>query len=164
MTLPTPLTVDRALLSHVREVTKSDRTLGTAIHDGAAVLGIEIRWHESDVLAEAVRQHYDTTIETFRILHPDVSLDWYHEREAEHVFQELVTTAAAQGYGLVSQPVETIHAIADFGLAPPPEELQGVRRSPAWTEDQVDDLIAKLPGHHKIVVLTGHFRALAKAS
>lgn len=164
MTLPTPLLVDRDLLSRVREVTKSNRTLGTAIHDGAAVLGIEIRWHESDVLAEAVRQHYDTTVDTYRILHSDVTLDWYHEHEAEHTFRELVTTAAVRGYGLVAQPVETIHVIADFDLAAPPEELQRVRRSPAWTEVQADQHIARLPGYHKIVVLTGYFRALSKVS
>lgn len=164
MTLPTPLTVDRDLLSRVREVTKSDRTLGTAIHDGAAVLGIQIRWHEADVLAEAVRGHYDVELETYRVLHPSISLDWFHGREAQYMRRELIADAAEQGYGLVAEPVETVHVADDLSAVFQAEPLQRVRRSPAWTENAVDTFLASHPGAHKIVVLTGRFRKLAKAN
>lgn len=157
MTLPDPvITADPALISRVREATKSNRTLGTAIRDGAAVLGVEIRWHEADVLAEAVRHHFDGEIYVFRMLGRHVSLEWFREHELDHLVRDLVADAHEQGYALVEEPIETVHACPDFA------DVQ--RKGPAWTEDQVDRYVTAHPDHFKTVVLTGRVRKLGKAS
>lgn len=167
MTMPDPIVIaDRALLNRVTQAAASSKTLSAAIHDAAGALGIALPWHEADVLAEAVSHHYDVELQTTFVVHRDTGLDWFRERHGAHMRRELVVGAAEQGYALVEEPVETVHVSEDVvralqseGRPMPPE-----RRSPALTDEQVSQMVARYPFYMIVVALTGRFRKLAKAN
>lgn len=150
----TASTSDPRLLERVRAAAQPDRTLATALHDSAAVLGIQMHWHEADVLAEAVRGHHDKTLAVYRVVYPEIPLDDVLAMgERKHMLDELLHAAHSAGMALVTEPTERVDRIGGLLMdeAGPAKEI-GVH------------LAGLYPDRHLVIILTGKCRALVKAT
>jgi hypothetical protein len=160
MTMPDPISVaDLGLLDRVREAATSDKTLSAAIHDAAGALGIDLPWHEADVLAEAIRGHWECERLAFEIVSPSLALDDVRPGVRRRVLHNLLEQAAETGLGLVAEPVETLHLTSPFHCGPLTDRSSW---SPAMTDEEADQ--ASGAGQFRVLVLTGRFRKLAKAT
>lgn len=161
LTMPI-LNTDQALLKRVREVT-TGKELTAVIRDGAAALGIDVRWHEADVLAETVRHYYDTIEEVHCWVHSAISLDEFRLTEVKRLRRELLEGIDAKGLALVEEPVETIHATYDEYRALVPSADQPLRKSRPLSEAEAAKVSEHASDWCVVVVLTARCRRLVKA-
>jgi hypothetical protein len=155
------VTADPGLLKRVRDSIKPGSPLADAIRDAAARLGIDVPWHEADVLAEALRHQHDQVFEVYRVVHPGIGIDMFRETEGKYLRRELVEAIDNAGMALVEEPVETVHAVSDLAFTPR-SELH-LRKSPPLSEEQAKEITARHPEYFPLVVLTGRARRLATA-
>lgn len=152
----------------VRAALTSKKTLGAGIRDACAALQIDLRWHEADILAEAVGHHYDKMFEVVRILDQRWTSVESFRKTTEHEYQrrDLLDAIDKQGYALVEEPTETVHATpASYAAVLAAERDSGsIPRSHNMTDEQIAQF--ERGGRYQhclIVVLTGRCRKLAKA-
>jgi hypothetical protein len=145
---------DPLLLQRVRAAAQPDRTLAAALHDSTAVLGIQLNWHEADVLAEAVRGHHDKEVRVWRVVDPAIGLSRIREMGVqEDMLDELLRDAHKAGMALVAVPVETQYTVGSL------------RSAGSLAEKKLGlHLMSMYPDRYDVVLLTGKLRSFAKAT
>jgi hypothetical protein len=152
-----PAFIDRTgFINRIREAVGDDRSRAEALRLAVRAAGCDIGWHESEVVAEALRHRYDE-VKAEGAWVP--VWQWRDADQIAHIRRDLryklIIAADEAGSALVDEPVEwTYAAPLHFEMFPPSTDERG--RTPLTAAQ-----VAALPDdYHVLIRLVGHVQRL----